>query len=816
MTAQDGGFAALLRQRRRTLRLTQADLAARAGVAVRTVRELERGRTNRPQRSTALLLADALELSGAERDRFLAAARPGGLRVPAQRTPPAEESRVGSPLPPPPTLIGRDRTLAQLAELISTPGRRGPTVVTVVGLAGVGKSALVLAVAHAVAERFPGGVAGITVDEQGEIVETLATICFVHGVADLAELGARSVRQPVLLVVDAVERAPDKVREVLRRLPPGVRVLMAGQAPVRVPGERVWPLAPLATPPARYDMPLAEVVAYPAAALFLDRLARVRPEPPAPDEVPALIGLVRRLGGLPLALELAAAHGRLLRLPEILQRYGDRVLDLGEGAEQTLREAVAGSYRLLNPAEQYGLRRLSVFRHRWSMELAERLLDTGEDPLPLLDRLVGLGLVAVSGAREHRFRLLDVVRDFATEQAARHGELAAARRAHARVIAEVAERTAPQLAGPHMRLAVARLDDLAADVWAALSHAANDDPHTALRLAARLPRWWRLRGRDVTGRRWLRRLLDDPRTADAGPALRAWAQVGLAQLANEHGEGAAELAATASALAEFRRLGDVAGELAASNVLSALCLAEGRHEDARRYTAAALAAAMRAGRLREQAVAQTNLTWHDIRTGDLLAARRRLASADRLAAEVGDDRLRVLVAANLAEVARLQERYEEAVTRGCRVLVRLAEVGDPGHRRRVLGTVGQALAALGRLREAERALERLRALDEQHLVAGEAAMIEARLALARGDRVGAAEWFESAVAGFRHGQDRRDLVEALVGLAACTSEPLRRAAVMADLERVAAESGVTLLPFELRLLAENSLRTPCGPGAASR
>src|SRR5690606_23753397 len=160
-------------------------------------------------------------------------------------------------------------------------------------------------------------------------------------------------------------------------------------------------------------------------ALFLDRLARVRPEPPAPDEVPALIGLVRRLGGLPLALELAAAHGRLLRLPEILQRYGDRVLDLGEGAEQTLREAVAGSYRLLNPAEQYGLRRLSVFRHRWSMELAERLLDTGEDPLPLLDRLVGLGLVAVSGAREHRFRLLDVVRDFATEQAARHGELAA-------------------------------------------------------------------------------------------------------------------------------------------------------------------------------------------------------------------------------------------------------------------------------------------------------------------------------------------------------------------------------------------------------
>src|SRR5690606_28339987 len=136
-------------------------------------------------------------------------------------------------------------------------------------------------------------------------------------------------------------------------------------------------------------------------------------------------------------------------------------------------------------------------------------------------------------------------------------------------------------------------------------------------LAAQLPRWWRLRGRDVTGRRWLRRLLDDPRTADVAPALRAWAQVGLAQLANEHGEGVAELAATESAVAEFRRLGDVTGELAASNVLSALCLADGRHEDARRHTAAALAVATRAGRVRDQAVAQTNLTWHDIRTGDL-------------------------------------------------------------------------------------------------------------------------------------------------------------------------------------------------------
>ena len=806
MTAQDG-FAALLRQCRRTSGLTQAELAARARLAVRTVRDLERGRTARPQRTTAALLADALALTGRDRSMFLASARnalpPTPISVPAPRVP-VDEVPGGSPLPPAPRLIGRDEAVAQLAALVGTPVPAGPRIVTLVGLAGVGKSALAVAVAHRVADRFPGGVAGVTIDEEGEPAEALASICFVLGVADLTELAARSARSPTLLLLDAVERAPHKVREVLRRLPPATRVIMTSQAPVGADGELVWPVAPLEPPPARYDMSLAEAAGYPAVALFLDRLARVRPEPPASDEVPALVGLVRRLGGLPLALELAAAHGRLLRLPEILERYGDRVLDLGGGAEQTLREAVAGSYRLLNQAERYGLRRLAAFRHRWSVELAERLLGQAQDPVPLLDRLVSLGLAAVSGAREHRFRLLDVVRDFATEQAARRGELAEARRDHARVITQLAERTAPQLAGPNLRTAVARLDDLAADIWAALSHAANDDPHTALRLAAQLPRWWRFRGRDVTGRRWLRRLLDDPRTADADPAVRAWAQVGLAQLANEHGEAAAERVATEAALAEFRRLGDVGGELAACNALSALCLAEGSHEDARRHTEAALAAAARAGRVRDQAVAQTNLTWHDIRTGDLNTARRRLAAADRLAAQVGEDRLRVLAGANLAEVVRLQGRYEEAVALGYRVLARLTDVGDPGHRRRVLGTVGQALAALGRVTEAERLLTSLRESDDKGVAGAVCAIIEARLAMASGDREAAAEWFATAAAGFRRGQDRRDVVEALVGLAACTREPERRARAMAEMREVAAEGGFTLLPLE-----EELLDSPC-------
>jgi predicted ATPase/predicted negative regulator of RcsB-dependent stress response len=718
--------------------------------------------------------------------------------------------------------------------------------VALVGIAGVGKSALALGVARQVADRFPGGATRVTIGPGTTVSEVLAAVVAGFGGDHRDEPARWWPGEPALLVLDDVDLAPSEVRAVLPRLPPRLRVVTTGRAPLAVPGEQVWPVPPLELPPAGLEAELAEVARYPAAALFLRRLARVRPEPPAPEEVPALVGLVRRLGGLPLALELAAGHGRLLRLPEILQRYGDRVLDLGEAEGRSLRGAVAGSYRLLGPVEQHALRWLAAFRDRWSVELAEQLLGMADgpavrDPVPVLDRLVSLGLVAVRDAREHRFRLPDVVRDFAAEQAEERGELAAARRAHAVVVAWLACRVARALAGPDLPAAVARLDEVAGEVWAALNHAANDDPHTALRLAATLPRWWRFRGRDVAGRGWLRRLLDDPRTADADPTVRAWAMVGLARLAYEHGDGAAERPTAEAALAEFRRLGDVVGEVAAHRVLSVVSLADGGYDEARAHSLAALRIATRQGRSHDAAVAQLSLAWHEVRAGDLDAARRRLAAVDRLAAQSGERRLRVLAMAHSAEVARLAGRYDEAVATGQRVLARLDELGDPGHRRRVLSTVGQALAALGRVGDAERVLAWLRADDRARrpvdpgggpgpgegraparradpAAAGACAMIEARLALVRGDLTTGAEWFSAAVSAFRDGQDRRELVEALVELAGClvalTGEPPDRPEraggrsspsgvrgrwrdeVLAELTRVCREGGFVLLERE--------------------
>jgi predicted ATPase/transcriptional regulator with XRE-family HTH domain len=856
------GFDALLRARRRAAGLTQAELAALAGVGVRTVRDLERGRASRPQRTTVELLARALKLTPAERAGFHATAR-GQSAPPAGRTP---------ALPPVVPLIGRDRDVADLTALLAEPG--GP--VSLVGLAGVGKSCLAITVAHRVTGHFPGGVAGVLVTEGSAESDLLSTTASVFGVARADDLAGRFASAPALLLLDAVERAPGGVESALHwlaRTVPTLTVLATGRHPIGVPGERVWPVTPLEVPPPDTGAELDRVAEYPAAALFLARLRQVRREPLDRDEVGALISLVRRLGGLPLALELAAARGRVLDLNEILHRYGDRVLDLAgtaaspDAAALTLRDAVAASYRLLEPAERYALRRLSVFRNRWSVELAEALLTDEDspgggplagDPVPLLDRLLALGLVSVRGSGPTRFRLLDVVRDFAAEQALAAAELPVSRRRHAVVFARLAARTAPPLSGPALPEAVARLDDVTADLWAALAHAANDDPSTALHLAARLPEWWRFRGRDVAGRQWLRRLLDDPRTAAADPAARAWARIGMARLALEHAAGPDEIPAAEAALAEFQRLGEVAGELAAHGVLGAAFLAIGGFEEARQHAEAALALATNSGRIRDVAVAQLSLTWHDIRAGDLGAARRRLAAADRLAAECGEDRLRALARADLAEVARLEGRYDEAEAVGRPAVGLLEELGEAGRRRRLLGTIGLALAQAGRSKEATAVLIELRAgagagadvgvdaagggmdagagagvgagADAEPAAEtsggagddGPGAAIEAHLALRRGERDRAAERFSAAARAYAAAPDERGVAEALVGAAAATDDPARRASILDWLGAVCAAGAITLLPAEWDVLgaeARGSVprqRRPADRGRADR
>jgi predicted ATPase len=770
-------------------------------VGVRTVRELERGRATRPQRGTVDLLAEALGLTGTAHSRFVETAR-GRLRdagAEAAGNGASDLSHRTIALPPPLPLVGRDDDLRDVAGLLTAYD-----VVLLIGLAGVGKSCLALAVVHHVADRFPGGVAGIAISDVSAADDILAGAASVFGVARAVDLTERCAGEATLLMVDGADRAPAATTAALtwlRAHAPRLRVLMTSRQPVDLPGVVAWPVSPLDVPPRGSASSLGELSGYPAVSLFLERLRQVRRHPVEPAEVPVLGELVRRLGGLPLAIELAAARGRVLELAEILDRYGHRVLDLGERRPegQTLRDAVAASYRLLDRTEQLALERLAAFAGRWSLELAEELLSGAvHDVEAVVDRLVGLGLVSVRATGPLRFRLLDVVHDFVIEHCAKAGHLDEARTRHAALFAGLAARTAGDLAGPTMPAAVSLLDHLLSDVNAALHHAAEADPPTALLLAGSLTRWWRFRGRDREGRAWLRRLLDHPRNADADPGVRAWAQLGAATLAIEHGEGLAELLGGRQALETFTRLGDTDGQLAAHTCLSGLWQAVGGYDDAHRHGEAMLDLATRTGRAREVLVAHNSLTWHDIRVGDLAAARRRLETVARRAGEADDTRLRAVALANLAEVARLDGQYATAVETGRGALALLAEVGDPGHRVRVQGTVGLALAESGDAGGAETIRAAL--ADVGQVAEGTRAMIGGYLALARGERAHAVKFFESAAGALLGHHDARDVVEALVGVAASTDDPADRESVLAQLEGVCQRGGLVLLPHDRALL----------------
>jgi predicted ATPase/DNA-binding XRE family transcriptional regulator len=791
----------VLRAHRRAAGLTQQELAVGAGVGVRTVRELERGRATRPQRGTVELLADALGLTAAARTRFVEAARGRPRDVAGYGA--VDSALTTIALPPPLPLVGRDDDLRDVAGLIAAY-----EVVLLLGPPGIGKTSLALAVVHQVADLFPGGVAGISVTDVSVSDDILAVVASVFGVARAADLTDRCAGQPTLLIVDGVDRAPAAAATALawlRTRVPRLRVLLTSRQPAELPGVVVWQVSALGVPPPPVSG-LAELAAYPAVSLFLERLRQVRRHPVDPAEVPVLGELVRRLGGLPLAIELAAARGRVLELTEILDRYGHRVPDLGEQRPdgQRLRGVVAASYRLLDPAERLALERLAAFAGRWSAELAEELLGgVVNDVEAVLDRLVGLGLVSVRPTGPLRFRLLDVVHDFALERCAEAGHLGEVRTRHARLFAGLAARTAGGLAGPTMPVAVSLLDHLLSDLGAALRHAADAEPPTALRLAGALTRWWRFRGRDREGRAWLRRLLADPRSSEADPGVRAWAQLGAATLALEHGEGLAELAGASDALETFARLGEVSGELAAHSCLSLLWQAVGGYDDARRHGEAILELATRTDRVREIAVAHNNLTWHDIRVGDLVAASRRLETVARLATEVHDARLGAVALADLAEVARLDGRYAIAVETGRRALTLLAEVGDPGHR--VRATVGLALAESGVEDEAEEIRATL--AEAGQAADGTWAMIGGYLARARGERAYAVKLFEAAGAALLGQHDvrlghhgARDVLEALIGVAACMDDPADRDSALSQMDGVCRRGGLVLLPRDRALL----------------
>ena len=500
-TSGPGAFAERLRSLRERRSLTQEELASRAGLTGKAVGALERGERRRPYPHTIRALADALNLDDGERESLAGAAR---------RPSPPDRGEAVHPLPAPTTpLLGRDAEREEIVALL----RSGTTrLLTLTGPGGVGKTSLALDVARTLAPEFPDGAAVAALAPLVEPALVLPTVARAVGAQALVPplvdaLAGYLGSHRRLVVLDNVEHVLDcagDVAELVARCP-GLVVLATSRAALRVRAERERPLAPLAVPTGPGT---AAVAASPAAQVFLDRAAAVG-RPVSLDDATAadVSAICRRLDGLPLALELAAAHARYLSPAALLDRLDASLAspstrDLPP-RHRTMRATLDWSHDLLTGTEQRLLRRLSVFAGGFSLEAAEQVAD--DDVLPGLAGLVEQSLVLPEPDAAPRYRMLEPIRQYAAARLQEAGEAEAVADRAADFFAAVA-------AGARTGLRTAEqarwLDALARDhdnLGATLRRLLDrGDPGTAAVLLADTWLYWALRGHTVEGLGWVR------------------------------------------------------------------------------------------------------------------------------------------------------------------------------------------------------------------------------------------------------------------------------------------------------------------------
>jgi predicted ATPase/class 3 adenylate cyclase len=399
------------------------------------------------------------------------------------------------------TFLGREETLGAVQKVVDAS-----RLVTLTGPGGVGKTRLALQVA---ADRIERHLDGVWLTELGGLADPELVPQAVRAALGVPEQPGRPAvtaltgyleRRDVLLVLDNCEHLIDAAAGLVKTLlgaSPQVRVLATSRESLNVPGEVSWPVPPL-TLPASDDA--VEVRNAPeAVVLFVERAHAADPGfDLTVRNAPVISAICRRLDGLPLAIELAAARVRALSVEDIATRLRDHLAVLSAGSrtalprQQTLEATVAWSYDLLNEAERVVFTRLGVFSGSFDLAAAEEVGIGGEIErrrvLDLVSGLVDKSLLAVVRDDEDvRYRMLNTIRDYARIRLAETPELPGVREAHTRWALGFAEEASKQIAGPQMRVWFRRVRSAFDDLRAVLERSLEQgDPETGLRLLTAL------------------------------------------------------------------------------------------------------------------------------------------------------------------------------------------------------------------------------------------------------------------------------------------------------------------------------------------
>ncbi len=670
------------------------------------------------------------------------------------------------------TFIGREREIAEAKRLLAETH-----LLTITGPGGSGKTRLSLEIGARLLSEYPDGVWLVEfahLADPARVPQVLATALSVREEADrplLVTLVDHLRPKRVLLLLDNCEHLIDAcagLADTLLRGCPEVKILPSSREALGLTGEVVFRVPPLSLPDSRLVPALERLAEYEAVRLFVDRAIAVKPDFTLTDDTAAaVVQICRRLDGIPLAIELAAARVRTLSVQQITAHLDERFRLLTGGSRtalprhQTLRGLIDWSYGLLSEAERELFRRVSVFVGGWTLEASVAVcagVDVDRyDIVELLGRLVDKSLCLIDGeGSDPRYRLLETIRQYGFEKLAETSEGQVVRARHRDFYLGFAEDAEPRLQGPEQVAWLQRLEADHDNLRAALRWSLDcDETEAALRLGSALSLFWDTHGYVREGREWLDELL---------------------------------------AHARERPTSTVTARRALGKVLDAASRTRARWSEfpqATEFLTQGLAVWRELGDKRGIAEALNNLAVGATQSGDRVRARVLVAESLALFRELSDKRGTAHALNNLAEILRgdgdlpgARALFEESVP----LFEAIEERRGLSH---ALDNLGGILTAQGDYGPAEALYSRSRRLAEElgdtHAVATALRSLGG-VAHHRGDHERARSCYEDSVARFREMGDGFCLAKSLIGYALTSHE-------MGDHEqaRVLGDQGLALL-----------------------